>query len=305
MLYAPEELERHWRSMVRVAHSVLGSRPEAEECAASAIVQVLERQPAEVDNLEAFLVTVAKRRALDSLRALDRSRRRDARLAGQLDTSVADVAEAVVARAEARWMQAEARTRLSRQSYRILEATADGEGIADIAAREGLTVRAAQSDLFRSRRLLRSVWARALSVLGATWAFTRRITPQARATAAVLGATAAATAVFVPGGPHAPHAGTAPPARQHRSTSYDSSFVRAGRTATAHPHAPMTNPTGRLRAVPNETAGQPRTLLVERDPAGRTTVTQTRHGRGAPDGALQGALDCLHHLGLDPHQLGC
>jgi DNA-directed RNA polymerase specialized sigma24 family protein len=303
MLYAREELEDHWRSMVRVAHSVLGSRPEAEDCAASAIVQVLERQP-EVDNLEALLVTVAKRRAVDRLRGLDRARRRDARLATQQDTSVADVAEAVVARAEARWIQEEARTRLTEQSYRILEATADGQPIVDIATREGLTVRAAQSDLFRSRRLLRSVWARALTVVGATWAFTRRVTSHAAPAAAVVVA-AAVTAGFAPSGPPAPHVGAAPDAQLSRSSAYDTSHVNVVRTATPHPHRPATRPTGALPPARNVGGAQRRTLLVEHDPAGTTTVTHTRHGKGPPDGPVPGVLDCLHNVGLGPHHFGC
>lgn len=305
MLYAREELEDHWRSMVRVAHSVLGSRPEAEDCAASAIMQVLERQP-EVDNLEALLVTVAKRRAVDRLRGLDRARRRDARLATQQDTSVADVAEAVVARAEARWIQEEARTRLTQQSYRILEATANGQPIVDIATREGLTVRAAQSDLFRSRRLLRSVWARALTVVGATWAFTRRVTSHAAtATAAAVVVAAAVTAGFVPSGPPAPHVGAAPDAQLGRSSAYDTSHVNVVRTATPHPHRPATRPTGALRPARNVGGAQRRTLLVEHDPAGTTTVTRTQHGKGPPDGPVQGVLDCLHNVGLGPHHFGC
>lgn len=301
MTFRREELEGHWRPMVRVARSVLGDRDEAEECAAAAILQVLERGPQDVQNLEAFMVTVAKRRAVDRLRRLDRARRRE-RLASQL-LPVEDVAEDVVARAEARWMRQEARLRLNEQSYRILQAVADGEDMKVIAARERLTVRAAHSDLFRSRRLLRAVWARTLAILAGLWAMVRRGTVAAPAMAA-----AATLLTILPSvTPHQPpdSAGDRPKVEfAPGATAY---------VVTVYPQdgSSVTKPGPAVNVRPREQTRRPgsqrsRTVLIEAaDPAGRTTVTRERHGEGPDAGPAGTVFECVEALRLDPHNLGC
>jgi RNA polymerase sigma-70 factor (ECF subfamily) len=302
MLHTRDELEGHWRAMVRVANGVLGNAAEAEDCAATAVVQVLARQPSDVDNLEAFLVTVAKRRAIDRLRAVDRARRRDARLARQQDLTASDVAEDVVARAEARWMQAEARGRLTTQSYRILEATANGAAISDIAAREGLTVRAAQSDLFRSRRLLRSVWARTLGALGVLATLIRRGAGHSGAAVATACIVLLGTASLVQGG--APGVRPTTPYRlPDRVTTYDTE-LSAGEVQPAS-GVPLRPPATTAHEQTRARARAPAVLLTEHDPAGTTTVTLEQHGDGQEEGPVAGVLRCVSHLSADPHHLGC
>jgi len=104
----------------------LGCPDEARDCAAEAVRQVLDRQPTGVVNLEAYMVTVAKRRAIDRHRARERERRRDRRLAGQLATTVPDVAEGVASRAEACWADGEARALLKPHVYRLVRMLVDG-----------------------------------------------------------------------------------------------------------------------------------------------------------------------------------
>ncbi|MDP9164824.1 MAG: hypothetical protein M3O32_01950 [Actinomycetota bacterium] len=98
----------HWDAMVAASLNVLGSRDQAHDCAAEAMAQVLQRRPADIANLEAFMVTVAKRRAIDRHRARARDRRRDARLAGEAAITLPDLAEDIAARAEARWADEQA-----------------------------------------------------------------------------------------------------------------------------------------------------------------------------------------------------
>ena len=98
-----EEVWPHWEAMVSASRSVLGSSEDAYDCAAEAMAQVLERAPQDVVNAEAFLVTVARRRAIDHYRRGQRERRRDAQLAAYEQTSVVDIAEDVARRAEAAW----------------------------------------------------------------------------------------------------------------------------------------------------------------------------------------------------------
>lgn len=303
MTYTREDLEEHWRPMVRVAHSVLHDRAEAEECAATAIVQVLERTSASVDNLEAFMVTVAKRRAVDRLRSLERARHRDQRLCAQLRVPVTDVAEDVVSRAEARWLDQEARSRLSEQSYRILQAVADGDDMKEVAAREQLTLSAAHSDLFRSRRLLRSVWARALAILGVLWGSMRRGAVTAPTVAA-----AATLVLLVPG--VTPHRGPVSGDDGPGGTTgpVGAAYVEpvdvqphSARATSPEKVEPTPGPDVRVTA-PRETR---RVVFDLHDSAGRTTVTKERHGTGPDAGPVGTILECVEMLSLDPHHLGC
>ena len=176
MAVEAEQLAGHWNAMVRSARNVLGSHEEAEECAGQAILQVCEQDIAEVVNLEAYMVTVAKRRAIDRLRHLDRARRRDQRLAAQSRLAEPDVAEDVARRSEAAWMAQEARRVLDGRSLDVLTRYAEGESIATIAASHELTAGATRTVLFRARRLLREIYARGLTVLGLGWLLGRRST---------------------------------------------------------------------------------------------------------------------------------
>jgi len=289
------DLLAYWNPMVRVARGVLGSQQDAEECAGEAIAQVLERQPEGVENLEAFLVTVAKRRAVDRLRTVMRERRRDTQLAVQAEAQFCDPAEQVVDRAAAAWLSAEAQRRLSPQSMRILRATSDGEDLRTIAAREGLTFRAAESDLFRSRRLLRGVWARALAGLAAAWAGVRRaLLPAAPAAVA-----AAALLMLLPAFLTAPS--PAEPRSQEPSPTGPPLAARTQETVSPdrRPSAPAPTPER------TTTAGTSPVLLREGDPAGSTIVQKDRHGSGPDAGLVGGAIECLTNLTLDPHHLGC
>ncbi len=303
-MYAQVEIEQHWRAMVRVARSVLGSSDEAEECAGAAMVQVLERQPEGVKNLEAYMVTVAKRRALDRLRSLHRARRRDLLLAAQSGVGIADIAEDVVARAEARWMHEEARQRLSAQSFRILQAVANNEELEHVARREGITLRAAQSDLFRSRRLLRSVWARTLAFLGGAWAFGRRRPVTAAAPLTAVGL----VLVLLPsaGGSFlAPS--EAAPIRVPRFANGNSAFVssvvqdRPTRVLAASKAAKATPTVVALETTPRLT----HPVTVVRSLAGTTVIQKEQHGSGPSADPVTGAVECIAHISLDPHNLGC
>ena len=299
------ELEQHRAAMVRVARSVLDSRDEAEECASAAIVQVLEKLPDRVLNLEAYMVTVSKRRALDRLRTIARARRRDAQLAAQLDGIGFDVAEEVAARAEAKWISGEAERRLSPQSLRILTAKADGEDMRGVAQREGLTLRAAESDLFRSRRLLRSVWTRSLAGLTGVYALVRRTAP------ATLPATAAAMAIALSVAPNytAPEPQstgrpTVPAASEIGRQAYLTTAGKAIAGATASSTYDVNRPpltTRRLRTSPMTT----RSIAAARTPLGSTFVQEQQHGSGPSGGPVDTILDCGRHLSTDPHHLGC
>lgn len=303
MTYSRDELEQQWRPMVRAATRLLGCPHEAEECAATAILQVLEREPA-IDNLEAFMVAVAQRRAIDRLRSLERSRIRDRRLAMINWHPEADVAEDVTSRAEARWLRDQAQRRLTPQSWRILTAVADGEDLQRVASRENMTRRAAESDLFRTRRLLRAVWARTLAAASATWVITRRgiaVSVPAVAVAFVVFATPSGPAetIRLPGS-EIDSIGQSPPSPRPGRTSTP---ALAAKSAPAPIHSA-------LRSSQSSTAhSAARRILQSNDPAGSTTVSRETHGQGSNTSGAEAVLECVENLDVSPppdlHRLGC
>lgn len=164
MSSSQSDLMTHWPAMVRAARSVLGPGPEAEECAAIAVAQVWSQERS-MDSVEAFMVTVAKRRAIDLLRREVRDRRRLERLARQGGVCADDVAEEVASRSEARWAEAQARELLSANGYRVLRLHADGASTATVARELGISMRSAESHLLRARKTMRAVLARGLAVI--------------------------------------------------------------------------------------------------------------------------------------------
>jgi len=149
------ELFAVWQSLVRVCEPILCSRDDAEDCASDALVSALAG-PNAVANREAWLVTVAKRRAVDQLRQRIRSRTRAVRLVGQHEQYGPDIAEDVADNHEARWLSREAPRLLTCPARSVLDIVAAG-GTVDDAARElGMTKRSAEAHLRRARLSLRA-----------------------------------------------------------------------------------------------------------------------------------------------------
>jgi RNA polymerase sigma factor (sigma-70 family) len=183
------ELWGHWPAMVRAARPVVGSLDDAQDCASEALAQFIERRPPDVDNLEAFLVTVARRRAVDHVRARTRARAREDRAARELTVEVPDVADEVAGRAEATWVAHEASRLLQPRAYSLLQMVAEGLPVPEIAARLGIQAHAVEARIMRARRTLRAVVARGLAGFGLGLAGVRRwASPAGASTAAVAAA---------------------------------------------------------------------------------------------------------------------
>jgi DNA-directed RNA polymerase specialized sigma24 family protein len=144
-----------WQSLVRVCEPILSSRDDAEDCASDALVCALTTSGA-VDNREAWLVTVAKRRAMDQLRHRVRSRTRAQRLVGHGETPAPDIAEAVADDSEARWLSGEAEQLLTCAARSVLDVVVAGGSVDDAASELGITRRSAEAHLHRARTSLRA-----------------------------------------------------------------------------------------------------------------------------------------------------
>lgn len=302
-----QDLMSTWPAMVRVCHGVLGNRDDAEDCASEALVSVLQDERyAAADSVEAFMVTVARRRAVDFVRRRGSERRRDIRLAAVAVPAAADVAEAVADQAEARWLAEQASKSLKPAARRVLAELSDGATVAETADRLGLTRRSVESHLLRARRALRAAAAGTLAwllgwiVRGAK----RTAVPAGAATAAAFVIAVAVTAVL-------------PPSASGADPAVQPAAVPAATVVDAPPKPPV---------PPAQSATQPAVDVTEPPPApaqatqpvpepSQSTVAQvqtpamqanvTSQRNGEPTFGLTDVTHCLDELEVSTERIGC
>jgi RNA polymerase sigma factor (sigma-70 family) len=286
--------------MVLAARPVVGTLDEARDCASLAIVQYLEQAPRDVENLEAFLVTIAKRRAIDHVRAQSRARLRDERFAHETALSAPDVAEDVATRAEAYWADQEARRLLQPRVYELLQLVADGVPLSEVAQRLDMTERAAQSHLLRARRVVRAALAKTLAALGLGAAAVRRWWGPAAMTAPVL----AAVFILAIGTAEAPALTAKPPALTllPRTTDVQDAEATAGLSGAGTGTARRTGDSSATRGTP---AKPPRRNVVKvLTPVGGVGLDERDNGHQS-DNEVEAVLWCLQHLRIELNYQGC
>lgn len=290
----------HWGAMVLAARPVVGSLEEARDCASEAVLQYLERRPQDVVHLEAFMVTIAKRRAIDHVRARERARIRDSRAAGTESLTTPDVAEDVATRAEALWADSEARRLLQPHVYRLLQLVADGVPLSEVACRLHMSERAAQSHLLRARRVVRAALARTLAALGIGCAALRRWSGSAAASTVAL---AAALAVVAARGASLGTSAPVPEFVLLPSTTVatlNSGSVAVRTSSASHTGWRVARSVGPISGA----ARKPSTVLSVRTPLGGVRVEQRDDGHHS-DGPVQQVEWCLEHLRVELHYQGC
>ena len=300
MTVMAEELLAQWDAMVRAAWRILGSDAEAEDCAAQALAQAYEQMPPDVANVQAYLVTMAKRRALDRLRSLERARRRDVRLLAREDAAAVDVAEDVASRAEAVWISAEAARLLDPHVLLLLQRVAAGEDVGRAAAALSMSRAAAHSHLHRARKVLKDVYAKALLCLGASCALARRALPVtapgvvtvALVLSPVMGWTGDGAAPLPPL--------SAPEGRPSLAGTEAQPDARPVRRQELGARGAQVAPTGRHGAV------APQSLAALQAPGGGSARVERRPDQSpGDDGLLREAQHCLATFRVTPQHLGC
>jgi RNA polymerase sigma factor (sigma-70 family) len=286
--------------MVLAARPVVGSTDEARDCASEAIVQYLERRPEDIGNLEAFMVTIAKRRAIDHERARRRARLRDERFANEHALTAPDVAEDIAARAEAFWADEQASRLLSPHVYELLRLVADGVPFPEVARRLDMSERAVQSHLHRARRLVRAALAKTLAALGLGTASLRKWagTP---ATAAPALAAAFVVAVQVLGGSPAP---AAPALALMPSTTIVDGTGFATASMTSRSASGQNGVRLAATSMGHRTpTAAPRIVGVQTHVVG---VDLEKHDDGYhSSGPVEQIQHCLQNLRIEVHYQGC
>jgi RNA polymerase sigma factor (sigma-70 family) len=286
--------------MVLAARPVVGSADEARDCASEAIVQYLEQRPDEVLNLEAFLVTIAKRRALDHARARTRARIRDDRYARATPLSAPDIAEDIAARAEAFWADEQARRLLSPHVYGLLRLVADGVPFPEVARRLDISERAVQSHLHRARCQVRAALAKTLAALGLAAAGLRKWADTPVTAAPALAAAFVIAVQILGGGPL--------PAEPDLTLLPSTTIVDETASMSAHPAGTGTVIGGTTRGTAVSTrrhVAAPRHSLADvQTPVVGLEVQKRDDGKHA-SGWVERVQDCLTNLRIELHYQGC
>ncbi|MCW2608751.1 MAG: polymerase sigma factor, sigma-70 family [Frankiales bacterium] len=308
-------LFEHWPVMVRACRPLLESQEDAEDCASEALVAALAdlgSHKADIRNPQAWLVTVARRRAIDHVRVVQRGRARFARL---LRASTAVEAhgpdESVSDRYEALWLAGLAEQRLPPTTLAVLKAAARGESVDETSLSLGLTRRSVESHLRRARQLLRSALSATLAVIGWLFAGGRR-TATATATASAVVAVALVLMPTRDASSEVPPAVAAARPRVAQRTPVPPvprvSLPPKPRTKQEL-HVSREEP---LSGRPTPTTGSGPTAHREpyvvpevraKTAAGETRIE--REDRGGSNDPVEAAFECLDRLTVTPDMIGC
>jgi RNA polymerase sigma factor (sigma-70 family) len=291
----------------RACRAILWSREDADDCVGAALEQALRaRQTTTLECPRAWLISVAKRRALDLAKRRAREERRAATQVAAETMFFADPTSSVDDEHEADWLWRQAQA-LPPTTVRVLASIRGGATVAEAASDLGITKRAAESHVLRARQRLMSAWRCTLSVGGGFPLAMRRILGSVAAPATAVAAVAGAALLVLPTAQHPASPGSA-------TRAPGSVAVAVREPVAAHPLTPRlradvvnASPHGHIRAVPATGSGRaPRRRAVHAavgTPAGPVTVQEK--DRGGPDGVVTGTAKCLSELEVSARRVGC
>ena len=299
------ELFASWQAMVRVCERVLGSRDDAEDCASEALLQAFADGLDDVENVEAWLVSIAKRRAMDVLRRRVRNRTQLLRLASRCDVSDADPAERVADEAEARWLSARADELLTAPARAVLRVVADGGSVNDAAHRLAMTRRSAESHLHRARLMLRAARVAVPAFAVALMRSVRR-PAAASSVALVAGVAVVLPAYLAPAEPDRPMTVVVPVVSEVKAVSPS---AEAERTPT-NARTTRTVTGGQVVAGMRARAGKRDVARVPisnpvANPVVRGSVGVRTEDRGGPADLPGAVRDCVERFEVLGEHIGC
>lgn len=300
--------ERRRALAVREARRVLGSSSESEDCAQDVLVSVLARpEPlASAERPDAWLTTVARRRAIDRVRQEQRRVSVSTHQVAADPRLVEDLADAVADRLAAEALAADVHA-LPRATRAVLGHLAQGQTTAEAAEALGISKRAADSHLHRARIALRSRWSSALAASVGLLAVLRRPASGATAVAAVpiallLAAGGQPVDRDLPATTGAPTSQSSPaPSGPDAMESVEAPAPAVGIGAVQPPPVARA---GSSTSVPGRRASQSH-RVARVAPAPRTAVELRSEDDGEDTPAVEAVQRCLEDLVVTTQHIGC
>lgn len=282
------------------ARAITRCRHDAEDCVQTALQLAVEQgagcRPV---NPTGWLVTVARRRAIDVVRRRDAQARAISRHA---DSPVErDIAENVVDSAEADWLAREARTRLPRSTQAVLDLLVTGRSIRETALELGLSERSVEGHVHRLRTTLRRAWAASLGAVAVLASGFRKLLPAAAPALAV--AMVLAIGVVAPARPAVPPARGVSPTTEDAAAGWRADQFVAGSSPQHEQVQPTSANPARQAGGAVSSSPRDKRVLHEQDATGQTDATVK--DRGGPDDPVFGTLKCVQEFEISPSHVGC
>ena len=307
------------RKATKVCLQLVGSRADAEDCAAEAVLEALQQEDKlkHVDSVEGWIVTVAKRRAIDLVRTRAAEQRRFTRLtvaaSRELLSPIDSRIEELLDHAEATWLHEEAAV-LPATTRKVLACLMQGRTNAETAVELGLSRRAIENHVFRARQHLRATWLSSIAAFVGLLAGLRRFARAAASSpatvpVAALGVVVTMAIVTSPLLQHHPHAS---PRTAAPILGVAGRLVGASDPLDAHSAqvgAPVA--VGLSRAARAPRSSESSRTLVSVHPAGAdkpgVRVTQEEHGppTGGPVDNLVTCVQTFKLPDLNGGPVGC
>lgn len=299
MEFTPADLHRARAAAERACRHLVPSRDDAEDCASEAITWALAHPDRlqGVANVEGWLVTVARRNAIDMARDAGRRQKCEGRLQAWDELPHPDPAEDVADQAEAAWVASRAQAALPARTHSVLSALSRGESVIEAAESLRLTPRAVESHLLRARRRMRAILTIATGLIGVLGGAVRRSAPAS----VPLAVAAFSIVVLVHQSPIEPADGpsTAALPGGRAAVALVDSEVPVPSRATA-PAVRPASAQAQLAAAPSR---QSTTVAEVGVPEASATIeSQDRGGDTGPVAAVTG---CLENLTVSPELIGC
>jgi RNA polymerase sigma factor (sigma-70 family) len=275
----PDVLRRRWElvlphreKMLAIARRRVGTREDAEDVVATALVRTVEHPRLDEARIGAFLSTTVMRLAVDVHRDLVRQLAVATR-EGMRAVPGESVEDLACDEAEARWL-AERLKDLPARERQVLQARLSGMTAQQTSAHLGLTAKATENAFTRVRQRAQRLLAATLAGLGMLFGAGRRLTKPEVALVPAGGATALTLAVVVMSGGEPP----APPPPAGITLEADNAPAGSAATeAASPPPLPPASPTPTVTAEPSTAAtdtSQPAPAAARAEPSpARTQVT--------------------------------
>ncbi|HEU0130645.1 MAG TPA: sigma-70 family RNA polymerase sigma factor [Mycobacteriales bacterium] len=260
------QIVAHRERLLRIARRRCPTREDAEDVVSEAMLRCATFGALDEARLGQFLTTVTVRLCADLYRNADRGTRALARLGADPDSVPGPEDEAC--RAADAALLAELLATLPDRQRAVLVDKASGLSLAQIALRNSLTYKAAESALARARTTLRTALATASGAIGAAWVSLRPRRVVALATVPVVAVLATSAVLRLPQGGDPALAGP-PPAASVVAVPHGHHPA-----AAPAPRAPRPHPVAAARPVVTSVpSSAPVTVATPPRPPGKHYVT--------------------------------